>query len=347
MKILKRILLGLVIVVALILGVGFFLPREITVSRSTIIPAPQWKVYNPIADLTLWDNWAVWNQVDPDMKKTWGPIQKGEGASYSWTSDHPMVGTGSLTITSVKGMDELDMKLVFGGQGESTSSFTLTPTPEGTGVTWTITSDMGAAPWGRLMGLMMDSWIGPDFEKGLQQLADYVATNSESMEISRVTVPSKHVLFVTMVASQEQVQPTLASCYQKVSEAIAQQGLQVDGHPYSVFNYTEEGKVEITAGIPVDSLASPQGDVQYAKYPSTEAVKANYYGGYNGVGNAYTRVVQELEKMGLKPTNEEGPLGWEEYVTDPGMVADSTQWLTEVYVPVRSYATNEQEEMAE
>ena len=40
----------------------------------------------------------------------------------------------------------------------------------GTEVTWGFETDLGMNPVGRWMGLMMDSWIGADYEAGLARL---------------------------------------------------------------------------------------------------------------------------------------------------------------------------------
>jgi hypothetical protein len=41
-------------------------------------------------------------------------------------------------------------------------------------VTWMLDTDMGAGPIGRWMGLMMDKWVGGDYETGLQNLKSLV-----------------------------------------------------------------------------------------------------------------------------------------------------------------------------
>lgn len=50
----------------------------------------------------------------------------------------------------------------------------LSPVDEGTRVAWDLDSDMGAGPLGRWMGLMMDRWVGGDYEAGLANLKTLV-----------------------------------------------------------------------------------------------------------------------------------------------------------------------------
>ena len=54
--------------------------------------------------------------------------------------------------------------------GIVTSWLVLRPEGDGTRVTWGLEADMGNAPVGRYMGLIMDRWVGGDFEAGLARL---------------------------------------------------------------------------------------------------------------------------------------------------------------------------------
>jgi hypothetical protein len=46
----------------------------------------------------------------------------------------------------------------------------LEPTPEGVKVTWTFQGDAGKNPIGRYMGLMIESFLGPQYERGLANI---------------------------------------------------------------------------------------------------------------------------------------------------------------------------------
>ncbi|MEL6536843.1 MAG: GyrI-like domain-containing protein [Bacteroidota bacterium] len=347
MKIFKRILLTLGALVALLLIIGFLLPREVSVSRSSVIAAPQWQVFTPVADLTQWNQWAKWNMLDPEMQIKWGQVKMGEGASYSWTSEHPNVGNGAMRISEVKGMDKLLMDMDFDGQGGATSSFVLTQVPEGTGVTWTIDMDMGPGPIGRWMGLLMDQWVGADFEEGLANLGSYVASAPAPMEVRKVQVPAKHVLVVSAKADPDNLSAMLGECYGKIMYHLQAQGVEANGAPFAKYDFAEDGTVDITAGIPISEAMEGAGEVQYVELAACEALKANYFGAYGGVNQAYDYLSGEIEKMGVEYINTSGALGWEEYITDPVLETDTAKWLTEVYIPIRVRANAELEEVAD
>ena len=92
------------------------------------------------------------------------------GAKLDWTSDHPQVGNGTSEITA----SEQDRKVVnaldFGDMGTALASFDLVESGGKTTVTWGFQSDLGNNPMARWMGLMMDRWVGGDYETGLSNL---------------------------------------------------------------------------------------------------------------------------------------------------------------------------------
>lgn len=172
MKTLKIIGIVLAVLVILFFGIAMLLPSDVHVERSLMISASSEVVYNQINDLRQWHKWSPWHQMNPDMKITYEGEFKGEGASYSWTSDK--VGNGTLTITETQPYQYIATDLDFMEQGKATGYYRFESIDEGTQVTWGFEADMGENPIAKYMGLMMDSMIGSDFEKGLQNLKTHV-----------------------------------------------------------------------------------------------------------------------------------------------------------------------------
>lgn len=98
-----------------------------------------------------------------------GP-EAGVGNTLNWTSEHPQVGTGSQEIVESVPEQTVKTALDFGPMGSASASFDLTPEGDQTQVTWGFESDLGMNPMSRWMGLMMDKWVGGDYERGLTNL---------------------------------------------------------------------------------------------------------------------------------------------------------------------------------
>lgn len=170
MRALKWIFGGLA---ALIIGValiGMLLPREIEVSRSTVIDAPPSEVFPHINNLKATEAWSPWLGIDPSVETRYGSIAEGVGARMEWASDHPNVGSGSMqVIESVENASVVNA-LDFGDMGLAQARYDLVEADGKTEITWGLEVDMGAGPVGRWMGLMMDGWVGADYERGLANL---------------------------------------------------------------------------------------------------------------------------------------------------------------------------------
>ena len=167
----KKIGLGLVIAIALLLAFIATRPATLHVERSQQIAAPPEDVFRLVNDLSQWSRWSPWEKKDPAMKKQLSAATIGKGATYSW-SGNDQVGAGQMTIIESVPASRVVMKLEFLKPFEATNqaTFTLTPAAGGTKVTWA--NDGKNDFIGKAVSLFIDfdALIGADFETGLASL---------------------------------------------------------------------------------------------------------------------------------------------------------------------------------
>ena len=89
------------------------------------------------------------------------------GSRLDWRSDHKQVGSGTQVITESTPDSRVASDLDFGERGRATATFVLEPAGTGTLIAWNLETDLGLNPLARWTGLMMDRWVGTDFERGL------------------------------------------------------------------------------------------------------------------------------------------------------------------------------------
>ncbi len=168
---LKKILRGLFIIVAAFLGIGLLLPGNTHIERSVDISAPAPAVFDHINELKNWEKWSPWMEYDPNMKITYSqPSTAGIGANYAWIGNDK-VGEGKMTILEAKPNELLHCKMAFKGAGDSFADFKFTVKDStATKVVWTFDKDNGMNPLARWVGIGMNSFLGPDYEKGLANL---------------------------------------------------------------------------------------------------------------------------------------------------------------------------------
>jgi hypothetical protein len=168
MKVIKKIILGLLAIVALC----FFLPGITRIERSADIAAPAQAVFEQINELKNWKNWSSWQQVDPNVVMQYSdPSSAGVGAFYTWASEKRDLGKGKLTILDAKPLENVHCRIDFESMSGSISDFKLIAKDSlNTQVKWTFESEHGLNPLSRWVGIFMDKMVGPDYEKSLMQM---------------------------------------------------------------------------------------------------------------------------------------------------------------------------------
>ncbi len=169
MRIIIKILIGLVILIIATALIGFTLPKQFKVQRTAVIAAPAEKIYALIAEPKNWPTWGVWNQRDPQMKVEFSGSANGAGAKWSWQSKSE--GNGVMEFSAADPNKQINYNLSFAATGmESQGVLSLTPEGSNTRVVWTNEGEFGKNPFIRYFGLWMDSLVGKDFEKSLSNL---------------------------------------------------------------------------------------------------------------------------------------------------------------------------------
>ena len=138
--------------------------------RTTTIGADPTVVHDLVNDFHEWRKWSPWEDLDPELERTYIGPDAGVGAHYAWSGNRK-AGEGSMEITGLA-PDAVDIELRFLQPWQATNQvhLALSSTPTGTDVTWTMHGEHVG-----FMGLMsrvmpLDKMLGKDFEKGLSRL---------------------------------------------------------------------------------------------------------------------------------------------------------------------------------
>ncbi len=170
MKIIKRIIGAIVFIAIILTAIAFSLPRTVSVERSVAINATPDKIFPLVNNQKNGEQWSPWLARDPNMQVTYSGPDAGVGSKMEWASDNRNVGNGTATIVESVENQSIKTTLDFGSEGKADAWFSFVPQDQSTLVSWGFTTDMGINPIGRWMGLMMDKWVGGDYEQGLANL---------------------------------------------------------------------------------------------------------------------------------------------------------------------------------
>lgn len=362
MDMVRKIAIGFGALIVLLIGVAFVLPSTIHVERSAIIKASPEEVFSVVNDLTRFNEWSAWAEMDPDMKYTLDGAPTGVGAKMSWSSDK--VGSGSQVIVESEPFKHIKTKLDFGGSGTAFATFSLAAVEGGTRLVWALDSEVGLNPVERYMGLMMDSWVGKDYERGLAKLKLLVESASDTATREALSDPgtgalppdvytpvdadpSKGPEIVTVearsviktqgsapAAEDAAISGALGVAFQKILTFAEANALEVGGGaPTAVTISHENGVWTFEAAMPLiakpASIATEAEGVEIGQSYAGKAVKVTHKGAYSTLKDSYERLHAYTKENKLK----EKALAWEEYVGDPAETGDDAL-LTNVYIAI-------------
>lgn len=173
MKIVKKILLGLVILIAIPFIVALFVAKEYAVEREININKPKTEVFDYIKHLKNQDTYSKWNNIDPNMKKEYRGTDGEVGFVSAWDSDNEDVGAGEQEIKKITEGERIDFELRFLKPFEATEpAYMITEAVSDveTKVKWGFSGKMPYPMNIMMLFMNMEEMIGADLEEGLKNL---------------------------------------------------------------------------------------------------------------------------------------------------------------------------------
>jgi effector-binding domain-containing protein len=330
MKVLKFVLYTIVGLAALWLLLCLFAKKTYRIERSQEIETPLAVPYGQVRLFKNLPNWSPWQQLDPNMTTSIKGTDGEVGAVYHWAGNDD-AGTGTQTIKSITTTRiELDVDYGF---GPSPVVFNFEEKGKKTNVTWTM--DIHPPFLLRAGGLFTDfnSYIGKDFEVGLQNLKKYcealVAPKKyRGYEVTEIDFPTTYYAGVRQVVAFSDIQKFYAENFVKAMQEAGKAGAKMEGHPSGFFwTYdTVAMKTDMAAAMPMDRQVKLGNGVQTITATGRKALVVNYLGDYNKMEDAHDAIAEYMAANHLQDV----PPAIEEYVTDPAQEPDTAKWLTRV-----------------
>jgi effector-binding domain-containing protein len=332
MKILKWLLIVVLAIVALVLIIAAFVPRDRMFTNSIEIESSPRLIFAQVNSLQNWDNWSPFLEDDPEMTSVYSGPNFGVGNRQEWKSKKS--GDGALEIVESINENKVVFALDF-GMGELYQTwFILDRTPDFVNVTWVSKMDNLSYPMGRLMMTLFKVRMEKTFQRGLDNLKKYVEglpADCISGEVEVVNVPARTVLAITSNVTNDQIMEFLQQSFGTIMGIIEANRLKATGAPITIYK-GDETTVEwgATAAIPVNRAPAklPEG-IAKLDLPATKAVSVLHIGSYQTASDSYYKVLDYIMANGMEITGD----SWEEYLTTPD-VEDPMQIQTKIYFPV-------------
>lgn len=167
--------LGLLFVFLLaICFVGYFLPKPSTICIQKELACSPEHIFTQVNNLKNWDQWATWNQKDPNMTKSYNSIPEGKGAQYVWKGNW-RVAEGKVEIKESIPNSLVIFQLFFDTEHTNISEFKIKPNGTGSLVDWSLNIQplenvIIRNLFGGYHALLMKRLVLRDYEDGLDNM---------------------------------------------------------------------------------------------------------------------------------------------------------------------------------
>ena len=150
-----------------------------SITRTAVLDAPAPAVFAQLEDFRHWRNWSFWEQIDPDMQRSFTGAERGVGAHYAW-SGNARAGAGSMEIIDASAGRQvvIDLRFLKPFKATNPTVITLEPLEGGrTEVTWRMTGQRGALMRALSRVVKMDDALAHQIDQTLAELGRAAAAN--------------------------------------------------------------------------------------------------------------------------------------------------------------------------
>jgi effector-binding domain-containing protein len=107
-------------------------------------------------------------------------------------------------------------------------------------------------------------------------------------------------------------------------------GVRPAGHPFVIYHAFGPAEIDAEVCVPIAEVASATGRIRSRELPAVTVARTLHVGPYEDLGAAYRALTEWINRNGLEAA---GPVR-ERYLNGPGDGATSTDYRTEVEIPV-------------
>jgi effector-binding domain-containing protein len=296
-------LISLLIVVALFIVIGLFLPSRRIYTYSIETNRPMSTVNDLFNGFSRFKDWNPLLRYDKHAKTEISGPPMGVGAKFSYQSRDQTIGNGSWEIVESTPGEKIKYKLVGPSRGQDKS---MTIRLERTGqrnqnvkITQEYRVNYGWDIFGRYAGLYVNRNIGDDVKRGLDKFSALLATipkfdySAHPGEFTIVDEPARDILLVSTAAKRDNdaISTAMENQVSWINKVMASNGLVADG-PLRIVTTEFTGetyafdvvqtvrKADAAAGTPAGEKLSLnlEGPVSYDQIPARKVATTTYTG---------------------------------------------------------------------
>lgn len=340
MRILKYIVL-LVLLILLAFTVYVWTKKEAySVTRSKVINLDKTALFHFVND---YQNWESFYQAGPDAKVSYPDNSVGTGSSFHWSGSG---GNGYIKTIYLKENDSIAQKISRDGK-LSSAYITFKDTVGGTRITWNSSGELD------FMGKLKSVFSG-GFEQKLGSDFDKILTELTKVLDKEITTYSIDIAGIVDVAHQKYIRrkeeskisdfyTVLQKTMPLLVDFVAENNIKTNKQKFVVFDNYDTAKNNVTFSIATtlteNIYTTPESEFTVDSIQPHQALKIILKGDYSHSKKAWDKGFDYLKKNNLEQ-NRNGAFR-EVYLKSRNEVKQPSQWLTEMYIPVKQQAVKQ------
>lgn len=335
MKFLKWLGIVILAIITLFLIIPLFLSSNFHVERSIIIDRPIDIVFQTAVDMNKRADWDPWIEMDPNADMNVVILPEIVGSGYTWKGE--IIGEGKITIQEFIPNKLIKSKIEFIAPQsmESDIIWNFIESENGSKVTWAFEGTL-SYPIEKWSGLFMDKFMGPQFEKGLNNFKNLTESlphlTGKTGEIILNQFEGLFALTITEECSMDKITSKMMEMYPIIMNYLKKNNTELSGSPFAIYHPSKkDGYIILECGLPVAKKIKGKDAITFIELPEGKTVMASHFGHYKTVKTTYTALQNYISENNLEINGSP----WEMYITDPMKESDESKWETKIYFPVK------------
>lgn len=335
MKVVKFLAKALAVLALFYLILCSFGPKDLNISRSSMMNTTAEMVFAEVANFTKNGSWSPWQKMDLAMKQSFSGEPAQAGHKMQWES--AVIGNGSQEIIECIPPRSIRTVLAFDDwDGKSYASWSFEPIGDSTKVVWTMEGDK--IPFfarGLILLSGMRSELEKDYENGLAGLKQVMESKptKDKPSLTGYTIEQDiYYIAKRFEMHQSQLVPELFSTtYAELQKHAGAEN--ITGPPMSINHAFDlkTGVADVEIALPVKPGTSTVVGGTSGVIPAGMAVQAEHIGPYEEVSKLWPYIMKSIsEKYSLRFST------YEVYMNDPEEVKDPSKLITHLIVPVQA-----------
>ena len=184
----------------------------------------------------------------------------------------------------------------------------------------------------------MESFIGMDFDRGLNMLKEYVeegTVNSKLEFLGEGSYPGCQYLGIKRTCSMSDIGTSMSKDFESLWSYIGKDSDNLASESFSIYHKWDMRKQQVTytSGVPLKDLPDdPPSGMITGKIPASPTYTLRHVGSYLHLGNAWSTLVAMQRAKEFKPKKGFHP--FETYQNHPGQVPES-KLITDIHFGLR------------